>query len=171
MYSHATGRIGNTTATWLPCFQSLLNIRLIWHYLPNNTLPNSDLQWTIKQNTYWSIAGTANCPVGVIIAPGTPGPSTGTIKLRGIPVLFLISIDSCKTNTTWISKFNIHGSVHRNYILIWKSQQDAQVTEFIFIWWLLYMFRVSLSPIFRSTKQLITVFGNCYTILLSVVIV
>jgi hypothetical protein len=27
--------------------------------------------------------------------------------------------------------FNIHGSVHRNNILVHKSQQDAQVTEFI----------------------------------------
>jgi len=42
--------------------------------------------------------------------------------------------------------------VRRNNILIQKSQQDARVTEFI--WRLLYMFRVSLSPIFRSTKQL-----------------
>jgi hypothetical protein len=56
----------------------------------------------------------------------------------------------------WVThiKFNVHGSVHRNNILVYKSQQDAQVTEFIFIWELLYMFRVSLSPIFRSTKQL-----------------
>jgi hypothetical protein len=28
-------------------------------------------------------------------------------------------------------KFNVHGSVHRNNILIYKSQQDAHVTEFI----------------------------------------
>jgi len=27
--------------------------------------------------------------------------------------------------------FNIHGSVHRNNILVHKSKQDAQVTEFI----------------------------------------
>jgi len=44
--------------------------------------------------------------------------------------------------------------VHFNNILIQKSQQGAHVTEFIFIWRLLYMFRASLSPIFRSTKQL-----------------
>ena len=30
-------------------------------------------------------------------------------------------------------KFNIHESVHRNNILIQKSQQDAHITEFIFI--------------------------------------
>lgn len=46
-------------------------------------------------NNYWSNAGTAYCPVGVIMAPGTIGPSTGTIKLLGMPVLFFISIDSC----------------------------------------------------------------------------
>jgi hypothetical protein len=27
--------------------------------------------------------------------------------------------------------FNVHGSVHRNNILIYKSQQDEHVTEFI----------------------------------------
>jgi len=32
--------------------------------------------------------------------------------------------------------------VHRNNILVYKSQQDAQVIEFIFVWELLYMFRV-----------------------------
>jgi hypothetical protein len=29
------------------------------------------------------------------------------------------------------SFFNVHGSVHRNNIIVYKSQQDAQVTEFI----------------------------------------
>ena len=38
------------------------------------------------------MAGTAKWPDGVIIAPGTSGPSTGTMKLRGMPVLFLMSI-------------------------------------------------------------------------------
>ena len=27
-------------------------------------------------------------------------------------------------------KFNVHGSVHRSNILVYKSQQDAQVTEY-----------------------------------------
>jgi hypothetical protein len=30
-----------------------------------------------------------------------------------------------------INRFNIHGSVHRNNILMYKSQQDAHDTEFI----------------------------------------
>jgi hypothetical protein len=50
--------------------------------------------------------------------------------------------------------FSAHWSVHRNNIVVYKSQQDAHVTEFIFVLELLYMFQVSLSPIFRSTKQL-----------------
>jgi len=50
--------------------------------------------------------------------------------------------------------FNVHGSVHRNNILVYKSQQDAHVTGFSFVRELLCMFRVSLSPIFRSIKQL-----------------
>jgi len=29
--------------------------------------------------------------------------------------------------------FNVHGAVHRNSILVYKSQQDAHVTEFIFV--------------------------------------
>jgi hypothetical protein len=35
----------------------------------------------------------------------------------------LNSEDSCD--------FNVHGSVHRSNILVYKSQQDAEVTEFI----------------------------------------
>jgi len=38
-------------------------------------------------------------------------------------------------------------------ILLYKSQQDAHVTEFYCIWQPLYMFRALLSPIFRSTKN------------------
>ena len=34
-------------------------------------------------------------------------------------------------NQIEINKFNVHGSVHRNNVLVHKSQQDAQVTEFI----------------------------------------
>jgi hypothetical protein len=50
--------------------------------------------------------------------------------------------------------FNVYGSVHRYNIVVYKSQQDAQVTEFILSLQLLCMFRALLSPIFRSTKQL-----------------
>lgn len=54
---------------------------------------------------YWSIAGTAKWPDGVIMAPGTSGPSTGTIKLRGIPVLFLISIVCNREGTSYLSHY------------------------------------------------------------------
>jgi hypothetical protein len=30
-----------------------------------------------------------------------------------------------------LNTFNVHGSVHRNNILVYKSQQDAHVTDFI----------------------------------------
>jgi hypothetical protein len=50
--------------------------------------------------------------------------------------------------------FNVHGSMHRNNILIYKSQQMHMSQSLFFFWELLYMFRVSLPPIFRSTKQL-----------------
>jgi hypothetical protein len=35
------------------------------------------------------------------------------------------------SDSTETFKFNIHGSVQRNNILVYKSQQDAHVTEFI----------------------------------------
>jgi len=57
--------------------------------------------------------------------------------------------------------FNVHGSVHRKNILIY-IQQDA-ILQFIisgiytvyYIWKLLYMFRVVLSPIIRSAYNCI----------------
>jgi hypothetical protein len=65
------------------------------------------------------------------------------------------------TSTTIFDEFNIHVSEHRNNILVYKSQTDAHVTEFIFVWELLYMFRVSLSTIFSSTKKTVTTAGSC----------
>jgi len=38
-------------------------------------------------------------------------------------------------------KFNVYGSVHHKYIPIY-IQQDATLTQFIYIWKPLYMFRV-----------------------------
>jgi hypothetical protein len=70
------------------------------------------------------------------------------------------------------NKFNVHGSVHRNKILVYKSQQDAYVTEFILSDNCSTCFGPSLSPNFRSTKQLLTTAsGNRYTVLLSATIV
>ena len=37
------------------------------------------------------------------------------------------------TNITTQTESNVHGSVHRNNILVYKSQQDAHVTEFNFV--------------------------------------
>jgi hypothetical protein len=37
----------------------------------------------------------------------------------------------CGCEIIAINKFNIHGPVHRNNILIYNSQPDAHVTEFI----------------------------------------
>lgn len=66
------------------CRHAILNVKLV-----------NDFDFIIAlKNIYWSTAGTAKVPLGVIMAPGAFGPSTGTIKLRGIPVLLLISIGS-----------------------------------------------------------------------------
>jgi hypothetical protein len=53
-----------------------------------------------------------------------------------------------------IRKLNIHGSLHRKYIPIY-IHQDANVTQFIYIWKLLYMFRVVLPPIIESAYKCI----------------
>ena len=49
-------------------------------------------------------------------------------------------------------KFKIQGSVHCKYIPIY-IQQDATLTQFIYIWKLLYMFRAVNPPIVRSTHN------------------
>jgi len=55
-------------------------------------------------------------------------------------------------NVNSTSKFNVHGSVHRNNILIYIYNKMQRYTAY-FIWKLLYMFRVVRPPIIRS-KQL-----------------
>jgi hypothetical protein len=50
--------------------------------------------------------------------------------------------------------FNVHGSVHRNNILIYISNNMQRYTVY-FIWKLLYMFRVVPLPIFRSANNCI----------------
>jgi hypothetical protein len=50
--------------------------------------------------------------------------------------------------------FNVYGSVHCKYIPIY-IQQDATSRQFIYIWKLLYMFRVVPLPIIRSSHNCI----------------
>ena len=52
------------------------------------------------------------------------------------------------------SKFNLHGSVHRNNILIHTSNKTQRYTVY-FIWKLLYMFRVVPPPIIRNANNCI----------------
>jgi len=52
-----------------------------------------------------------------------------------------------------LNSFNVHGSVHHNNILIHISNKMHCYRVYL-IWQLLFMFQVSPSPIFRSTKQL-----------------
>jgi hypothetical protein len=51
-------------------------------------------------------------------------------------------------------KFDVHGSVYRKYIPIY-IQQHATFTQFIYIWRLLYMFRVVPPLIIRSVYNCI----------------
>ena len=63
-------------------------------------------------------------------------------------------------------RVNVHGSVHRNNILVYKYQQDAQVTKFIFVWELLYMFRgFNITHLPEHKTAVTTAFGNRYTVI------
>jgi len=56
---------------------------------------------SISRTAYWSMAGTAKLPPKVRRAPGTWGPSTSTIKLRGIPEFFLIGSTPPAPSSIW----------------------------------------------------------------------
>ena len=70
-----------------------------------------------------------------------------------------------------VNKFNVHGSVHRNNILVYESQQDAHVTEFILSDNFSTCFGRHYHPSSGAQTTVTTVSGNCYTVLLSVAIV
>jgi hypothetical protein len=67
--------------------------------------------------------------------------------------------------------FNIHGSVHRNNILLYKSQQDAHVTEFILSDDCSTCFGRYYHPSSGAQTTVTTASGNRYTVLLSAAIV
>jgi hypothetical protein len=54
---------------------------------------------------------------------------TALIRLHDTALIFCGHISTFKCDNKSI--FNVYWSVHRNNILVYKSQQDAQVTEFI----------------------------------------
>jgi hypothetical protein len=66
---------------------------------------------------------------------------------------------------------NIHGSVHRNNILLYKSQQDAHVTEFILSDNCSIGFGCYYHPSSGAQTTVTTASGNRYIVLLSAVIV
>ena len=63
--------------------------------------------------------------------------------------------------------YNIHGSAHRNNILLYKSQQDAHVTEFILSDNCSTCFGRYLHPSSGALTTVTTASGNRYTLLLS----
>ena len=67
--------------------------------------------------------------------------------------------------------FNIHRSVHRNNILLYKSQQDAHITEFILSDNRSTCFGHHYHPSLAAQTTVTTASGNCYTILLSVAMI
>ena len=69
-------------------------------------------------------------------------------------------------------EFNVHGSVQRNNILVYKSQQDAHVTEFIFcLTTALHVSGFTITHLQKHKTTVTTVSGNRYTVLLSAAIV
>jgi len=70
--------------------------------------------------------------------------STGEIRTSFLPNTNL------KYSLWVLFTFNVHGSVHRNNIVIYTPTRCTCYRVY-FIWQLLYMFRALLSPIFRST--------------------
>ena len=69
------------------------------------------------------------------------------------------------------STFNAHGSVQRTNILIYKSQQDAHVTEIIFLTTTLHVSGVTITHLQKHKTTVTTTSGNRYTLLLSAAIV
>jgi len=69
------------------------------------------------------------------------------------------------------SKFNIYGSVHRNNILLYKSQQDGHFTEFILSDNCSTCFGRYYHPFSGAQTTVTTASGNRYTVLLFAVIV
>jgi hypothetical protein len=67
--------------------------------------------------------------------------------------------------------FNIHGSVHRNNILLHKNQQDAHVTEFILSDNCSTCFGRYYHPSSGTQTTVTAASGNRYTVLLSAAIV
>jgi hypothetical protein len=68
-------------------------------------------------------------------------------------------------------KFNVHGSVHRNNTLVYKSQQDARITEFILSHNCSACFGRHYHPSSGAQTTVTTASGNRYTVLLSAAIV
>ena len=67
-------------------------------------------------------------------------------------------------------EFIIHGSVHRNNILLYKSQQDAHVTEFILSDNCSTCFGRYYHPPSGAQTTVTTTSGNRYTVTLSITV-
>jgi hypothetical protein len=60
--------------------------------------------------------------------------------------------------------FNVHGSVHRNNILLYKSQQDAQSYRF-YLTTALRVSGVTITHLQEHKTTVTTASGNCYTVI------
>jgi hypothetical protein len=85
--------------------------------------------------------------------------------------LALCLFSSARRARIFLIFFNIHGSMHHNNILLYKSQQDAYFTEFILSDNCSTWFRRYYHPSSGAQTTVTTASGNRYTVLLSAAIV
>jgi hypothetical protein len=64
-------------------------------------------------------------------------------------------------------KFIVYGSVHRNNILVYKSQQDAHVQSLFYLTTALHVSGVTITHLQEHKTTATTASGNRYTVLLS----
>jgi hypothetical protein len=67
--------------------------------------------------------------------------------------------------------FNVHGSVYRNNILLYKSQQDTTLHSLFYLTTSLHVSGVNITHLQEHKTTVTTASGNRYTVLLSAAIV
>jgi hypothetical protein len=69
------------------------------------------------------------------------------------------------------NSFNVHGSVHRNNILVYKSQQEHKSHSLFYLTTALHVSGVTITRLQEHKTIVTTASGNRYTVLLSAAIV
>ena len=70
-----------------------------------------------------------------------------------------------------MTSFNVHGSVHRNNILIYKSNKMRMLQSLFYLTTALHVSGITITHLQEQKTTLSTASGNRYTVLLSAAIV